>query len=488
MNETINDKTENKVIASNLFWRFADRIGTQAISSIVSIVVTRILDPSAFAVVALVNTFITIFTFFSDFGLGDSLIQKKDADDLDFSSVFYINTAFCLFIYLIIFISAPYIARFYNDELLCSLLRVSSLTVVISSIKNIQHAYVAKNLMFKKFFFASLIGTILSGIFGIVIALLGYGPWALVISHLIDVLVDTIFTWFAVNWRPKLMFSFERVRNLFNFSSKLLISNFLNLIDSKLSQLIIGKFYNQSEFAFFNKGDSLSYKISNNIDYTINSVIFPVLSSKQDDTDEMKKISRSILRNNFYIVSPLLLGLFVVAKPTIIVLYTEKWLGVVPYLQIFCLCNLLLPIHTVNLNIIKSVGRSDILLKQEIIKKVITILIMIFTLSKSVILYAQSCLLVSFLCVFINAKPNKKLIGYSLLEQFKDIFDIVILDMFMIMCVFFVGLINMPVFVKLVLQIVTGGLVFVVLSYLTKNDVFLNLINIIKMKAFSHEK
>lgn len=482
MTKVKDNEIKDVTIASNLFWRFADRVGSQGISSIISVLVARILDPSAFAVVAIINTFISIFSFFSDFGLGDSLIQKKDADDLDFSSVFYVNIGFCLLIYLTIFLLAPYIAKFYNDDLICPLIRVSAISIVISSIKNIQHAYVARNLMFKKFFFASLTGTILSGIIGVVVALLGYGPWALVVSSLVDLIVDTIFTWFTVKWRPKPLFSFHRVKELFSFSSRLLVSRFFNQVDSKLSQLIIGKFYPQENLAFFNKGNTLPDKISNSIDYSINSVLFPVLSLKQDNNAEVKKISKQILRNNFYIISPLLIGLFLVAEPAIIVIYTEKWLGAVPYIRIFCLIYLMLPIQTVNINIVKSLGRSDIFLKQEIIKEVLSLSAIILMIKKSTILFALSYLFVSFICMFINSYPNKKLVSYGLLEQIKDIADIITIDVIMGVAVWAIGLFNLPMLYKFILQVATGGTIFFLFSYTTKNDVFINAVNTMKGK------
>ena len=209
-------------VFSNFFWRFAERVGAQLVAFIVSIVLARILEPSAYGVVALITVITTIMQVFVDSGLGTALIQKKDADNLDFSTVFYTNIVFCALLYIGLFFASPYIADFYNDPNLVPYIRVLGLTVLISGIKNVQQAYVSRHMMFKKFFFSTLGGTLTAGVVGVIMALLGAGVWALVAQHVINLSIDTFILWIIVKWRPKLKFSFTRLKGLFSFGWKLL--------------------------------------------------------------------------------------------------------------------------------------------------------------------------------------------------------------------------------------------------------------------------
>lgn len=241
----------------NLLWRFAERCGAQGVSLVVSIVLARILAPEAYGTVALVTVFTTILEVFVDSGLGTALIQKKDADDLDFSTVFYFNFAVCILLYFGMFLVAPAIAIFYDQSELVPLVRVISLTLIISGVKNIQQAYVSRNMLFKRFFFATIGGTVFSAILGITMAYLGFGVWALVVQQLSNAAIDTLILWITVKWRPKWMFSIRRLNCLFSFGWKLLVSGLLDTVYNNLRQLIIGKMYTPSSLAYYNKGNAV---------------------------------------------------------------------------------------------------------------------------------------------------------------------------------------------------------------------------------------
>ena len=384
-------------VFSNVIWRFAERCGAQMVQFIVSIVLARLLVPEDYGVIALITVFTTILQVFVDSGLGNALIQKKDADEIDFSTVFYTNIIFCIILYVIIFFCAPIIANFYNNYSLILLIRVLSITILISGIKNVQQAYVSRNLMFKKFFWSTIGGTIVAAIVGILMALNGFGVWALIAQQLTNVTIDTIILWITVKWRPKLQFSFERLKKLFSFGWKLLVASLLDTFYNNICQLIIGKKYSSADLAYYNKGKQFPDLIVNNVNIAVDSVLLPTMSNVQDNRERVKNMTRKSIKLTVFIMAPLMVGLAFTSNNVVELLLTKKWLPIVPFLCIYCVSNMFYPIHTANLNAIKAMGRSDLVLKLEIIKKILGMLLLLITMNISVIAMAYSLLLSSFL-------------------------------------------------------------------------------------------
>lgn len=471
---------EKQVVISNLIWRFFERTGAQLVAFFVSIIIARILDPSAYGTVALITVFIVILQVFVDSGLGNALIQKKDADDLDFSTVFYANVLFCTVLYIIIFFASPLIATFYENEELIPYIRVLGITVLISGVKNVQQAYVSRNMLFKKFFFSTIGGTLVAGIVGIIMALNNFGVWALVFQQVINLLIDTIILWITVKWRPKKKFSFIRLKTLFSYGWKLLVSSLIDTIYKELRQLIIGKVYTSSDLAYYNQGEKLPHLIVININASIDSVLLPIMSNVQDDRQHVKSMTRRSIIVSTYIMAPLMLGLAAVSKPLISVLLTEKWLFSVPYLRIFCITYMFYPIHTANLNAIKAMGRSDLFLKLEVLKVIVAMIALISTMWISVEAMAYSLLVVSLASQIINSWPNKKLLNYSYIEQLKDIFPSILLATIMAVCVYFVEKTGLTCYLILFLQIFIGIIIYIVGSYIIKLDGFNYLFEIAK--------
>ena len=413
-----------KKVFSNFIWRFAERCGAQLVAFVVSIVLARILAPELYGTIALVTVFINILQVFVDSGLASALIQKKDADELDFSTVFFTNVSFCVMLYILVFFMAPMIGRFYRNMSLVPVVRVLSITLLISGVKNVQQAYVSKNLLFRKFFFSTLGGTVLAAIVGIAMAVKGYGIWALVTQQLLNATVDTIILWITVKWRPKFIFSFERLKGLFSYGWKLLASGLLDTVYNNLRQLIIGKLYSASDLAFYNKGDQLPNVIVTNINSSIDSVLLPVMSKEQEDKNVVKNMTRRAIKTSTYIMAPLMMGLAFTSHNVIVLLLTEKWVACIPFLSIFCITYMFWPIHTANLNAIKAMGRSDIYLKLEIIKKFVGLVVLFSVMRYGVMAMAYSLLVTSVLSQIINSSPNKKLLRYGYLEQLKDILNL----------------------------------------------------------------
>jgi len=467
-------------VFSNFFWRFAERVGAQLVAFIVSIVLARILEPSAYGVVALITVITTIMQVFVDSGLGTALIQKKDADNLDFSTVFYTNIVFCALLYIGLFFASPYIADFYNDPNLVPYIRVLGLTVLISGIKNVQQAYVSRHMMFKKFFFSTLGGTLTAGVVGVIMALLGAGVWALVAQHVINLSIDTFILWIIVKWRPKLKFSFTRLKGLFSFGWKLLTSALIDTVYTNIRQLIIGKLYSSANLAQYNRGRQFPYLIILNVNASIDSVLLPAMSNEQDDVQRVKAMTRRSIKISTYIMAPLMLGLAFVGEPLVSLILTDKWLPSVLFMRIFCITFMFYPIHTSNLNAIKAMGRSDIFLKLEILKKSVGMIALLSTMWISVEAMAYSMLLTSLINQLINSWPNKKLLSYGYKEQIKDILPAVLLALFMGCCIYPIQLLNLPNILTLLLQIPSGVIIYVVGSKLLKIDSFGYLWEIVK--------
>lgn len=475
--------TRQKVF-SNLIWRFLERTGAQAVALIVSIVLARILSPDDYGIIALITVFINILNVFVDSGLGTALIQKKDADNIDFSTVFYTNVVFCVVLYALMFFASPLIAKFYNRAEITSLIRVLSITILISGVKNIQQSYVSKTLQFRKFFFATLVGTIIAAVLGIWMAYHGAGVWALVTQQLTNLTIDTIILWITVKWRPDFVFSFERLKGLFSYGWKLLFSALLDTVYNNLRNLIIGKKYSSEDLAFYAKGELFPKAIVGNINNAIDSVLLPTMSAEQDDRERVKQMTRRAIKTSTFCIAPLMMGLAGCATNVVKLLLTDKWLFCVPYLRIFCITYMFFPIHSANLNAIKAVGRSDLFLRLEIIKKVVGLVVLLSTMWWGVMIMAYSLLFTSLASQIINSWPNKKLLNYGYLEQLKDILPGILLAAFMGVAVYFVKLMPVVYWVQLIIQIFLGVVIYVLGAKIFRLEAFTYLTAMIKQRRF----
>ncbi|MGI6117413.1 MAG: lipopolysaccharide biosynthesis protein [Bilifractor sp.] len=464
--------SQRKEVVQNFLWRFAERCGAQGVNFIVAIVLARLLDPSDYGVISMVTIFTNILNVFVDSGLGTALVQKKNADDLDFSTVFFFNFAVCLILYGLMFLAAPFIARFYRMDSLTPLIRVLSLTLVISGIKNIQQAFVSRKMEFRRFFFATLGGTLFSAVLGIWMAYRGAGAWALVAQQLSNAAIDTTILWLTVKWRPRRMFSLERLKSLFSFGWKLLVSSLLDTTYNNLWNLVIGKVYSSEDLAFYNQGQKFPNVIVTNINTSIDSVLLPTMSRVQDDRERVKAMTRRSITVSIYIMAPMMMGLAFLATPIVSLLLSDKWLPCVPFLRIFCITYMFYPIHTANLNAMKAMGRSDLFLKLEILKKAVGIAALLLTVRHGVFLMACSLLVTSFVSQIINAGPNKKLLNYGYLEQLRDILPGILLSVLMGIVTALVGLIPINRIIRIFLQVIAGAAFYIGVSELIRNETY----------------
>lgn len=469
----------NKII-SNLFWRFSERMLAQIVTFIVSIVLARLLSPEEYGTVTLIMIFITIADVFANAGFGNALIQKLNVDNIDYSSVLYVSIIVSIILYFILYFTAPFIGAFYNDQTICTALRVLALRIPIASFNSVQQAYVSKNMMFKRFFFSTLFGTLLSGIIGCIMAYLGFGIWALIAQYLVNTIVNTLILWFTVKWRPNLVFSFKRVKSLFSYGWKLLVSSLLDTGYNQLRSLVIGVRYSSSDLAYYNRGQQYPQLLVTNINASISSVLFPAISQNQNNLSVVKNMTRRAIKTSSYILWPLMFGLAVISKPLVSLMLTDKWLPCVPFIQIACFTYGFWPIHTANLEALKAIGRSDLFLKLEIIKKCFGVFLLVVSMNYGVMAIALSLVVSTVVSSLINSYPNSKLLNYGYAQQIKDMIPSIILSFLMSVAIYPIHCIIDNSLILIVVQVILGMTIYIVFSALLKIESFTYMLNIIK--------
>lgn len=459
-----------KKTTSGFVYKFAERAGAQGISFVISMVLARLLLPQEYGIIALVTVFITICDVFVTYGFGSSLIANKDSDSLDFSTCFYFGLALAIVLYIIVYFTAPLLADFYGNEILTPVIRVMGLRIPLAAVNSVQHSYVSKHMIFKKFFYATIIGTIISGIAAVIMAYMGCGVWALVEQYLGNVCIDTICLFLICEWKPTLEFSWESLKKIYSYGWKILAVGLIDTGYTELRSLVIGKKYTSEDLAYYNKGNQFPKFGMKLVEPTVNSVLFPALSNCQDNREQMRSISRRIIKVSTYIIFPVMIGLAVVAKPLIIVVLSEKWLDCVIYLQIGCIANLFRPLQFINNSIIKGSGRSSLLLKLDIIKKLLGIFFLLISMGYGVMWIAISLVVTNMISTMINITPNRKLLNYGYKTQLMDVLPNFCLAILMGIIVYPVSLIRISPFIILVLQSILGVIIYLGLSKMLKVD------------------
>ena len=476
----MDDKIKGKSVVSGLIWSFGERITAQLVTFFITILLARILTPDDYGTVSLILVFVTLANVFVSNGFGESLIQKKNASESDFSTIFWCSFSFSILLYILLFFSSPYIAAFYGNDMLSPLTRILALKIPISSISTIQHAYVSKHMQFKKFFFSTLGGTIISGVVGVIMAYNGFGVWAVVFQYLINTTVDTIVLLFTIPWRPHFYFDITSARKLMSFGWKMTLSSFINSAYGEIRSLIIGKIYSSGDLAQYKRGQQFPQLFITNINTAVSAVIFPTMSMVNNNLVDVKRLTRRSMAVTAYIIFPMMVGLSIIAKPLVLFLLTEKWQPCVPFLQLACISFGLQPIQTANCQAIKAIGRSDVYLTTEIMKKTIGIGLLLGFMHRSVMAVAIMDVIATFMSAIISIVPNKRLIRYGLLEQVKDLLPSILLSFVMGMTIYPIGKLALPNIMIVAIQVFVGTFIYVGLSLLSKNDSMFYLINILK--------
>ena len=462
------DSSLKRTVTTNFIWSFVSRWGSQLISFVVSIVLARILEPEMYGTVALVTVFTAVLSVFIDSGFGSALVQKKEADDVDFSTVFFFNIFVSLLLYAVMFFAAQPIADFYGIQELVLIVRVTSIGLIIAGIKNILISYIQRNLLYRKFFYSTLASIIGSGTAGISLALLGFGVWALVAQGLTMVIVDTVVLWAIVPWRPKMVFSLERLKGLFSFGWKILATCLVDKVYDNLRQLLIGKLYSATDLAMFDKAKGWPNLLFVNFSGAVDSVMYPVMARSQDDLARVTEVMRKTIKLNAFIVFPLLVALSVCAEPLIRLVLTEKWVPCAPYMVIICIVYMASSVQNTDMNMIRSIGRSDMFLALEIVKKVVDLILLIAVLNVSVFAVAASWAVSSIIAQLVTFVFVKKLVGLSVVEQIKDLVPSLLLCAAMGVPVYLLSLIGLPDILTLLAQAIVGVVIYLGLAKLFK--------------------
>ena len=465
-----------------MFWKFAERILAQLVSTIVAIELARILVPEDYAVVSIVAIFFTFCNVFISSGLNTALIQKKDSDILDYSTILYANIAISAVLYAVMFFTSPLIAKVYDEPLLVPVIRVMGLSFFINGIKAVVCAKISNDLQFKKFFAATLSGTVFSAVLGITMALKGFGAWALVAQQMSNSLIDTVILLFVSGIRFVPKFSAARFKSLFDYGYKIFLAGIINTAYEETRPLVVGIKFTSVDLAFYNKGQLYPKLINSTLSDTLASVLFPVMSKVQTDVEALQAMTKRFIRICSYVVFPIMLGLFAVSDNLVIVLLKEKWAPIIIYVKIFSLTSILSIIQSGNLLPIRAIGRSDMILKLDIIKKTIYFIILVafILFSKSPVILAPMGFLTNTIAFAINAYANQSLIGYRIGNQIVDIVENLFPAAIMCLIVVFMNRIPLPRILLLCLQVLTGAAIFCALSILFKNSNFRYLLDYAK--------
>lgn len=471
----------SKKAFDGVFWKFSERVLAHLVSIVVAVILARILTPEDYAVVSVVTIFFNFCDLFISSGLNAALIQKKDSDVIDYSTILYSNLGISAILYIIMFFCAPVIGRLYNQDILVPVIRVMGISFFINGIKAVLCAKISNDLRFRMFFAATLIGTVISAFIGIIMATKGFGAWALVAQQISNSFIDTVVLLIVSNISFALVFSWERFKKLFAYGFNLFLSGIISRAYAEIRPLVIGIKFSTTDLAFFNKGQQYPNLINTTVNETLASVLFPVMSKAQEDINTVLAITRRFMRVCSYIVFPVMLGFFSISDNLIILLLTDKWSPIIPYVKIFCIINMFAVIHDSNLLPIRAIGRSDVILKLDIAKKVIflIILILFIVFAKAPIVLAWMGILTGLVALALNSYAGQKYIKYKIKNQILDIIENLIPSL--IMCVTVCSASNMLPFKRVIqvpIQIVIGIATYCLVSILLSNKNFYYLYDI----------
>jgi len=466
---------------NSMAWSVTERLSLQVSHMLISILLARLLEPAEFGLIGMLVIFTSIAQSIVDSGFGSALIQKKNATQTDASSIFYFNLLIGIILAGILSLSAPLIANFYQQPQLVALTRVLSLNMVINAFSLVHLSMLKKNMDFKKLFIVSIIAVFISGIFGIIAAYQGMGVWSLVIQSLSNNLAQAGMLWLLSNWRPVSRVSLESLKSMFSFGSKLLIAGLIETIFKNLYQTFIGKVYLLSDLGFYSRASTMQTAASVATSMALGQVIFPAFSPYQDDNSTLRQVHSKTIKMSMFLHIPLMIGLIAIAEPLLLFLLTEKWANSIPYFQLLCVIGLMFPIQVQNYNLLRIKGRSDLHLKLEIVKYIMTIIAIALTYQSGILALIYGQIAVAVISHMITSHVAGDLIGYSLFDQFKALIPYAIVSMILGGIVYIVGKINIESnFLIIIIQIIIGILIYYLINKLIKSPELTEVLTIIQ--------
>jgi O-antigen/teichoic acid export membrane protein len=469
-----------KVAFSGVMWQFASRIGSNGIQFLTYLILARLLQPQDFGIIAIVGVFINFSNILVNSGLGTALVQSKKVDEIDYSTVLYVSVIISLIFYTVIFFAAPYIAEYYHQEAIVGVLRIYSISIILFAINGVQTSIILRKLEFKKISIISSIPVVISGIISILMAFSGFGIYALVANSISSGLISIVLFSIFLKWVPKRVFSIGRIKNLFSFGYKMLLGNLIEEAYKSIYPLIIGKVFSAKSLGFYNLGRQIPSLVTATINASVTSVAFPLYSHNQDDNYRLKTMVRQSLTLGNFVIFPIVAGIAALADQLVPLLFTEKWLPSVPYLQLFCIIYGLSHLDTYNFHAISAIGKSSVFLKYQIIKKILGVVVLLITLpfGIKVIMYGQ--VILAIISIIINFKPNFKWLNYNIKEQLNDIWPYLLASIIMFVGISLSGLIVMNLLPKLIIEAIIGLIIYLSMAFILKLNGFQTLVNTLK--------
>lgn len=477
MSDSLKSKTVKGVV-----WSSIERFSTQGVQFLIMIIMARLLTPKDYGLIGMLAIFLAVAQSLIDSGFSQALIRKQNRTDVDNSTVFYFNIIVSCSLYLILFITAPFVADFYNQPELTSVMRVVCLGVILNSLAVVQRALLTVRIDFKTQAKASLSAAVISGCIGIVLAYSGFGVWSLVVQQLLNLSVNTLLLWIFSKWRPIAVFSWDSFHELFAFGSKMLASGLLDTLYRNIYPIVIGKLFSASSLGHYTRAQQFSEFPSSNITGIIQRVTYPVLCGIQDDMERLTNVYRKFLKLSAFVIFPFMMGLSAVAKPFINISLGSQWEFCGQLLQVICFAMMWYPIHSINLNLLQVKGRSDLFLRLEIIKKILGITVLCITAPFGLIVMCYGQIFNSIVALAINTYYTGKLINVGFIRQMKDLFPTILLSLTMFGTILLVnGFIESNMY-RLIIGIMVGIVVYVSGSYIFKFKELQTLFSLIRRK------
>lgn len=465
-----------------MLWLSVERYSNQIVAFALQIFVARILLPSDYGYVAMVTVFTGLASIFIDSGFSQALIRKTDKTNADCSTVFYFNVGVSVFFYLVLFVSAPAIASFYNEPLLVPITRMVSISLILNATTSVHYVMMASSLNFKPFMISSFSATAVSGVIGIVMAYNGFGLWTIVWQSVIRASIYTLLIWIISSWRPMWIFSKESFRSLFSFGGKLLVCAIIDNIYNNLYNIVIGKAYNHEALGLYTRARGYADLPVNSTVGVIQNAIFPAMCSVKNDNERLTYIFRTYLKLSAYIIFPIMGGLAILAEPLVVFMITDKWIAIVPMMQILCVSFMWNPVHTINLNVFRVNASGNAVLLEDLLIKLSGVIAIIISSHFGLIGLCLGTVAYSLTVVVICAYFTQKTINISLWGQIMDILPSLLLTIVMVGCVHFSISFLSGNLLKLIVGTLIGIAIYVLLSVLFRNNEFFYLYRTVKNK------
>lgn len=467
---------------SGLLWSFIDHFAQLGLTFFIGVILARLLTPSEFGLIGMVMIFVGLSQSLVDSGFTQALIRKKNCTQADYSTVFYFNLLMGSVLYLLLFFCAPSISLFFEEPKLTLIVRVISFGILINAFSIVQRAILTKELNFKLQTKLSIISTLISSIIALVMAYNEYGVWSLVYKSLLGFLFTSLFLWIWNKWKPSLVFSLNSFKEMFSFGYKLMLSGLIDGLYRNVYLIVIGKYFSAADLGFYTRAEQFNNLPSQNITGVIQRVSYPVLTKIQDDLPRLKSTFQKIIKSTMLLTFTSMIILAATAKPLILTLIGEKWMPSVIYLQLLSFIGMQIPLHAINLNMLQVIGRSDLFLKLEIVKKILAIPVILVGIAFGIKIMIVAMIIHATICFFLNSYYSGKKINYSCWEQLKDIFPSFVLALFIGGTLNLIGItLILPNYQILIIQLCVGMGLFLVIAEIFKmkdyyyiKEIFLN--------------